>query len=59
MIFDFVKKNLINDKFVTFEGFLNNFGKRYENDTRAIFYQWSKVELSFKAKLEFSILNGI
>ena len=35
------------------------FLKRYENDTGVTFYQWPKVELSFKAKPEFSILNGI
>ena len=40
-------------------GTLLNFGKRYEDDLRVIFDQWSKLPLGLDALSSQKILNGI
>ena len=40
-------------------GTLLNFGKRYEDDLRVIFDQWSKLHLSLDALSNQKILKGV
>ena len=40
-------------------GTLLNFGKRYEDDLRAIFDQWKKLHLGLDALSNQKILKGI
>ena len=40
-------------------GTLLNFGKRYEDDLRAIFDQWQKLHLGLDALSNQKILKGI
>ena len=43
----------------TFNGTLLNFGKRYEDDRRVIFDQWSKLHLGLDALSNQKILRGV
>ena len=40
-------------------GTLLNFGKRYKDDLRVIFYQWPKLHLGLDALSDQKILKGV
>ena len=50
---------LINKISTMVNGTLLNFGKRYEDDLRVIFYQWPNLHLGLDAQSNQKILNGV